>query len=133
VAKQLEDLGLSSRIGLSGWQVLEQVVELPRRIPCFARLLIEPENLSRTNNKVRVNVFLELEPILVHDGKKPIIAYPWQRRFKPKTIARLAIGLIAVILKRGQDMQSASGEEESKTLEQAIKQVALRLTDAFFR
>jgi hypothetical protein len=104
VAKQLEDLGLSSRTGLSGRQVLEQVVELPRRIPCFARLPIEPENLSRTDNEVRVDVFLELEQILVHDGKKLIVACPWQRRFKPKTIARLAVGLTAVILERGQDM-----------------------------
>jgi hypothetical protein len=108
---------LSSRTSLSGWQVLEQVVELLRRIPCFAHLLIEPENLSKTNNEVRVDVFLELKPILVHNRKKLIVACPWQRRFKPKTITRLAISLTAVILERGQDMQSALREEESKTLE----------------
>jgi hypothetical protein len=93
-----------SRISLSGQQVLKQVIKLPRRILCFARLLIKPENLFKTNNKVQVNVFLELELILVYNRKKLIVAYLWQCRFKPKTIARLAIGLIAVILERGQDI-----------------------------
>jgi hypothetical protein len=77
VAEQPEDLGLSSGTCLSCRQGLEQVVKLPRRIPCLTCLPIEPENLPGIDNEVRVDVFSKLEPIPINDGKEPTVASLW--------------------------------------------------------